>query len=143
MSLVVARGVEHADVARLNEVSGDQQILLVRGQLDVVGSWSQLSAYKATRSVQSVLTDDGLILIRVIETDGVLEVRNVDSRDVVAKRQGEVSELSILGEIGVDSDRLLGLVAEVNEKLSDTLVALGVLAVRVDDPDFTSAHSPF
>lgn len=52
-------------------------------------------------------SDNWLILIGVIETDGVVEVRDVNSGDVVAEGEGEVSEFTVVGDIGVDSNRVL------------------------------------
>jgi hypothetical protein len=58
--------------------------------------------------------NDGLGLIGIIKTLHVVEVRDVESGDVVAQRDGEVGELSVVRDVGVDGQRVLGLVAEVN-----------------------------
>lgn len=86
-------------------------------------------------------TDDGLILIRVIETLHVVKIGDVESSDVVSKSDGEVGELSIVADITVDGNTVLGLVPEIVEKFSNTLVTLGVLAMRVNDPNLTRANS--
>ena len=122
VALVITRSVEDRDVSGLHEVAGDEQVLLVRRNLDIVG------------------TNDGLLLIGVIETLDVVEVRDVESSDVVTKSDGEVGKLAVVRDVGVDGDRLLSLGAEAVEKLSNTLVALGVLSEGVDDPDLTRAN---
>lgn len=86
-------------------------------------------------------TNDGLGLIGVVEALGVAEVRDVESGDVVSEGDGEIGELSVVGDLGVDGGRGLGLGAEVVEKLGNALLAVGVLAEGVDDPDLTGANS--
>lgn len=117
--LEVGGGVDDADVAGLNEVVGDDKVLLVGGYLEVVG------------------TNGGLDHIRVVETLDVLKVGDVEGGDVVGGGQGEVGEATIGSEIGVDGNGVTGLLAEVVEKLNGTLLALGVLAEGVDDPDLS------
>lgn len=68
-------------IPTLDEVPSDEQILLVRRDLDIVRS------------------DDGLGLVRVVETLDVVEVRDVEGCHVVAQRQGEVGELAVVGEV--------------------------------------------
>lgn len=104
-------------IASLYEVAGDQKVLLVGRDLDVVGS------------------NNGLSLLGVIETLDVVQVGDVKSSDVVSESQGEVGELAIIRDIRVDGNGLLGLVSKVVQELSNTLVTLGVLAEGVDDPD--------
>lgn len=86
-------------------------------------------------------SNDGLLLIRIVKTLDVVEVRDIESRDVVAEGDCEVGELSVVGDVGVDGERVLGFVAEIVEEFGDTLVALGVFAERVDDPDLTGTNS--
>lgn len=86
-------------------------------------------------------SNDGLLLIRIIKTLDVIEVRDVKSSDVVAERDGEVGELSVVGDVGVDGERVLGFVTEIVEEFGDTLVALGVFAEGVNDPDLAGANS--
>lgn len=86
-------------------------------------------------------SDDGLVLIGVIQALDVVEVGNVESSDVVAEGKGEVGELSVVRDIRVDGEVLLGLVAKVVEELGDTLVAVLVLAEGVDDPSLAGADS--
>jgi hypothetical protein len=81
-SLEISRGVDDTDISGLDEVVCDNQVLLVRSNLDVVG------------------TNSGLVLIGVIETLDVVEVANVQSGDVVGSCQSEVDKLSILGDVG-------------------------------------------
>lgn len=110
-------------ISCLNKVAGNEEVLLIRRDLDIVRS------------------DDGLLLIRIIKTLDVVEVRDVESGDVVAERDGEVGELSVVGDVGVYGERVLGFVAEIPEEFGDTLVALGVFAEGVDDPDLAGANS--
>jgi hypothetical protein len=109
MALVVTRGVENRDlrnelasgetrrlalgiyIASLNKVTSNKQVLLVRGNLDVVRS------------------NDWLILVGVIKTNGVVKVRDVHSGDVVAECEGEVGEFAVVRDIGVDGNGVLCL----------------------------------
>lgn len=84
-------------------------------------------------------SDNGLVLIRVVEAARVREIGDVEGRDVVAFGDGEVGELAVVGDVRVDGDVALGLFAQVEEELGDTLVAIGVLAEGVDDPDLAEA----
>lgn len=84
-------------------------------------------------------SNDWLLDLGVVKTDGVGEVRDIKSSDAVAERNGEVRELAVVGDLGVDGRRVLGLFSKVVELFSSTLASIGVLAVRVDDPDGTSA----
>lgn len=80
--LEVGGGVDDADLAGLDEVVGDDKVLLVGGDLEVVG------------------TDGGLDGVGVVETLDVVEIRDVKGGDVVGSGQGEVSEATILSKIG-------------------------------------------
>ncbi len=86
-------------------------------------------------------SDNGLVLVRVVEALGVLEVGDVESSDVVTKGQGEVRPLAVIRDVGVDGDGLLGLVSQVVEQLGRTLLAVGVLAERVNYPDLARLDS--
>jgi hypothetical protein len=110
-------------ITGLDEIASSEQVLLVWRDLDVVGS------------------NNWLIFLRVIETDRVVQVADVDGSNVVTISQGEVSELAVVGDVGVDGDVILGLAAKVDEELSDTLLAGRVGAEWVDDPDFTWGDS--
>lgn len=65
-TLVVGGCIDEADVARLQEVVGDDDVFLVRGHFDVVGA------------------DGRLDFGRVVEAFDVGEVRDVEGGDVVA-----------------------------------------------------------
>ena len=80
--LEVSRRVNDTDVAGLHKIVGGDDMLLVRSDLNVVG------------------TDGGLLLIGVIQTLDVVQVANVKSSDVVCGGQGEVDEAAVLGDIG-------------------------------------------
>jgi hypothetical protein len=107
----------------LDEVASNEKVLLIRRNLDIVRS------------------NDGLVLIGIIKTLDVIEVRDIESGDVVTERDGEVSEFSVVGDVGVDGEGVLGFVAEIVEEFGDTLVALGVLSEGVDDPDLARTDS--
>lgn len=121
LRLEVGRRVNDTNAARLHEVVGDKQVLLIRADLDVVGS------------------DDALVLIRVIETLDVVQVTDVERSNVVSDREREVSELAIVSDVGVDGEIVACAWAEIVEQLCDTLLTLSVLAERVDDPDLAGA----
>jgi hypothetical protein len=78
----------------LDKVAGYEEVFLVRGDFDVV--WA----------------DDGLGFVWVVEADGVVEVGDVYCGDVVAEGEGEVGEFSVVGDVGVDGDGVLCLVAQ-------------------------------
>ena len=68
--LEVGGGVDEADLASLHKVVGDDNVLLVGGDFDVVG------------------TDGGLNGVWVIEALGVVEVGDVERGDVVSGCDG-------------------------------------------------------
>ena len=80
--LEVSRRVNDTDVAGLHKIVGDDDMLLVRRDLDVVG------------------TDGGLLLIGVIQTLDVVQVADVKSSDMICGGQGEIDETAVLGDIG-------------------------------------------
>lgn len=80
--LEISRRVDDTDVPGLHEVVGDDDVLLVRRDFDIVG------------------TNCGLLFIRVIQTLNVVQVADVQSGDVVSGGQGEVDETAVLGDIG-------------------------------------------
>lgn len=65
-------------IASLDEVTGNEQVLLVRRDLDVVGA------------------DDGLLLVGVVEALRVIKIRDIDSGDVIAEGDGEVGKLAVV-----------------------------------------------
>ena len=75
--LEVCGSVDDTDVAGLHEVIGDDDVLLVGSDLDVVGS------------------DGGLILIGVIEALDVVQVGDVEGSDVVGGGEGDCDCLSV------------------------------------------------
>lgn len=85
--------------------------------------------------------NDGLLDAGVIETLDVVEIRDVESSDVVAEGKSEVGKLAVVGQVGVDGNRVLGLLSEIVEKLSDTLLTVGVATEGVDDPDLARVNS--
>jgi hypothetical protein len=107
----------------LHKVASNQKVLLVWGNLDVVRS------------------NDGLNLVRVIQTLRGIEVGDVESSDVVSVGDGKVSPLAIIADIRVDGNGILCLVAEAVEELCNTWLAIGILALWVDDPDFSRDDS--
>ena len=84
VALVIGGSVDDGYISTLHKVASDEQVLLIGRDLDVVG------------------TDDRLLLIRVIKTLDVVEVGNVESSDMVAESDGEISDLAVIGDIGID-----------------------------------------
>lgn len=135
--LEVSRGIDDADLAGLNKVIGDYQMLLVRSDLDVVG------------------THGGLVLVGIIQALDVVQVGDVQGGDVVGGCEGQVEETTVLTDVGtderggvsicsmykirmgevLDSDSVTGLGTKIVELLNNTLLAVGILAKGVDDPD--------
>lgn len=76
--LVVARSVENADVASLNEVVGHNEVLLIWGELEVVGS------------------ESWLVLIWVVEALDVVQVGDVEGGDVVCGSEGDCKVSAVL-----------------------------------------------
>lgn len=82
-------------------------------------------------------SDNALVEVRIVEALDVVQVANVERCDVVAECKREVCEFPVVGDVGVNGEVVARLGAEVEKKLCNTLLALGVLAERVDDPDLT------
>jgi len=80
--LEVRRCVDETDVASLDEVIRDNDVLLVGRDLDVVRP------------------DGGLDCSRVVETLDVAEVGNFEGSDVVVGCEGEVGEAAVFGDVG-------------------------------------------
>lgn len=121
LGLEVRRRVDNTNATSLDKVVGDEQVLLIRADLDVVGS------------------DDTLVLVGVVETLDVVQVGDVERGDVVADGEREVGEFAVVGDVRVDGEVVAGAGTEVEEELGNTLLALRVLAERVDDPDLAGA----
>jgi hypothetical protein len=81
LSLVVSWRVHDADVASLNKVVSNQKVLLVRRDLNIVRS------------------DDALVLVQGVKALWSSKIGDVNSRNVVGERVGEVRELAILRDI--------------------------------------------
>lgn len=80
--LEVSRGIDDTNITSLDKVIGDNQVLLIGGNLDVVGS------------------DSGLVLVRVIETLDVAQVTDVQSGDVVGSSKGGIEVFAVLADVG-------------------------------------------
>lgn len=122
LSFEIGRGIDDTNLARLDKVVSDQQVLLVGANLDIVGS------------------DDALVFIRVIETLNIIEVRNIKRSNMVADCKRKVGELAVIGYVRVDGKVFASTRAKVVKQLCDSLVAVGVFAEGVDDPDLTRAN---
>lgn len=122
-SLEIGGRVNDADVTGLDEVIGDDDVLLIGSDLDVMGA------------------DGGLDSVGVVETLDVVQIGDVERSDVVGGRQGEVGEAAVLCDVRVDGDGVAGFLAEIVEELGDTLRAVGVEAERIDDPDLSEVNS--
>lgn len=88
--LEVGRRVDDADLARLHKVVGDEEVLLVGGDLDVVRA------------------NGRLVLVGVVQALDVVQVADVEGGDVVGGRQGEVGEAAILRKIGALRGSVVG-----------------------------------
>lgn len=86
-------------------------------------------------------SNDGLLLIRVVETLGVAKIRDVVGGNVVTHRDGEVGPLPVGRNLRIDGGGLLGIFAEVGQQLGRALGAVLVLAERIDDPDLAGTDS--
>jgi hypothetical protein len=80
-SLEISWGVDDANVTSLNKVISDDNVLLIRSDLDVVRA------------------EGGLSLVGVVKTDDIVEVADVESGDVVTEGEGEVGILSVGSEV--------------------------------------------
>jgi hypothetical protein len=78
----ISRGVDEPDIAGLHKVIGNNDVFLVRRDLNVVRA------------------DCGLGHRRVIETPDVVEIMDVEGGDVVGGRECEVCEFPVLGDVG-------------------------------------------
>lgn len=54
---------------------------------------------------------------------------------MVTKGNGKVSPFAIIGDVGIDGDRVFGFVSKIVEKFSHALLAIGILSEGVDNPD--------
>lgn len=80
--LEVSRSIDVPDLPGLHEVIRDDNVLLVRCDLDVV---------RANR---------WLLFVGVIQALDVVQVADVKSRDVVCRGQCEIEETAVLGDVG-------------------------------------------
>lgn len=78
----VSRRVYVADLSGLHKVIRNNKVLLVRRHLDVV---------RANRR---------LLFVRVIQPLDVVQVADVQCRDVVGRGQRQVEEPAVLGDVG-------------------------------------------
>lgn len=60
---------------------------------------------------------------------------------MIADGKREIGELAVVGDVRVDGEILTRTWAKVVEQLCDTLVAVGIFAERVDDPDLPGSDS--
>lgn len=86
----VSRGVENTNISGLHKVVGDDEVLLVRRDLDIVRANTWLN------------------LVRVIQTLDVVQIADVKGGNVVGGGQGEVIETAVLGDIGAVEWRAIG-----------------------------------
>ena len=85
-SLKVSRGVDDTNLAGLHEVIGDNQVLLIGSDLNIVGA------------------DGGLVLIGVIKALNVVQVADVKGSNVVGGRQSGVEVLAVLTDVGTEGN---------------------------------------
>jgi hypothetical protein len=79
--LIVGWCIDESDLSSLHKVVGDNNVLLVWRDLDVVGP------------------DGWLDSVRVIQALDVVEVRDVESSDVICGCEGEIGVFAVLGNI--------------------------------------------
>jgi hypothetical protein len=80
--LEVSRSIDNTDLACLDKVICDNQVLLVRRDLDIVRSYC------------------GLVLIWIIETFDVVQVADVQRDNVVCCGKCGVEEAAVLTDVG-------------------------------------------
>lgn len=80
--LEVSWSVDDTNFSSLHEIVGNNHMLLVGSNLDIVRA------------------DSGLILIRVIKTLDIVQITNIQSSDVVGSGQSKVDEAAVLGDVG-------------------------------------------
>lgn len=85
LGLEVGWDIDNTDLTSLHEVIGDDNVLLVRSDLNVVRAL------------------DRVVLIGVIETLDVVEVANVQSGNVVGRGERDIQELAVLSEISAEN----------------------------------------
>ena len=81
-SFEVSRRVDKSDVAGLYKVIGNDDVFLIGCNLDIMRTYS------------------GLYLIRIVETLDIIEIGDVEGRDVIGGSACEVSEFAVLCDIG-------------------------------------------
>lgn len=81
-SLEVSGSIDDANLAGLDEIIGDDKVLLVRSHLDVVRS------------------DGGVVLVGVVQALDVVQIADVEGGDVVGRGEGQVEEAAILADVG-------------------------------------------
>jgi hypothetical protein len=139
--LEVGGSVDDTDIAGLNKVVGDDYVLLVGSDLDVVGS------------------DGGLILIGVVKTLDVVQVGDVEGSNVVGGGEGDCSyllvsrvlaqviarltvcELAVGSDVRVDGHSITSLWSQVVEELSFAELAISIFPERIDDPNLAQVNS--
>jgi len=80
--LEVSWSVDDTNFSGLHEIVGNNNMLLVGSNLDIVRA------------------DSWLILIRVIKTFDIVQVTDIQSSNVVGSGQSQVDEAAVLGDVG-------------------------------------------
>jgi hypothetical protein len=123
LDLVVRGSVDQTNLLLLKEVISDDNVLLIRSNLDVMRA------------------DDWLLGVRVIKALRGAQVRDVESEHVVVSGKSTIDELAILSKISVDGNNILSVWSKIVQNFSDTLVAVGVFPEWVNDPKLTESDS--
>lgn len=100
-SLEVCWGVYDAYIASLHEVVGDDDVFLIWCDLDILCMILALSSLDQG-IVTYVRTDCWLDLIWIIQSLDVIEVRDIESSDMICCSQSEISKFAVLSEIGAE-----------------------------------------
>lgn len=123
LSHVVGGGVQNTNVTSLDKVIGNDDVLLV---------W---------RDLQVVRSDNWLYFAVGIESLDVVEIGYVQLIDVVGSGGRNIHVFGVFGDGGEDGDGVAGLLAEIEEELAHTGLARDrVGSLWVDDPDLPKAN---
>lgn len=122
MDLVITGGVDDTDIAKLQEIINDGDVLLVWSDLDEM--WS----------------DGWVYFIGIIKTFWVLEVRDVQLPNVIASCGSEVCVLSILSDGGKNGYFVLEVGTEAEESFDGPGFSRRIFAERIDNPDLTETN---
>ena len=97
LGLEIRGSINNTNIPRLNKVIRNEEILLIRGDFNIVRA------------------DDALVLIGVVEALDGGEIGNVEGGYVVPECEGEVSVFAVGGNVRVDGEVVARFGPEVEE----------------------------